>query len=115
MAQLLDLRTTPYRWKWSDDHEPGMRYDPYHVRLMAKYGTVHVAGDDLLGVWVTTPIMLSKVESIPGVVVVQRGDREGIARFRPSLLEAVGKVVGLRKKHTGLRGGQIPSRWVWVG
>lgn len=97
MAQLLDLRRTTYRWKWGDDHEPGMRYDPYHVRLIGKYGTVHVAGDDMLGCWVWSMRQARKLESA-GMRVVARGDEEMIVRFPASELDRVAGIVKLYRR-----------------
>lgn len=87
--------------RWTNDHQPKGRFDPYHVELVGKFGTVFLhgtAGGIRLQAHVEGRLQAPKLLRIPGVKVHQVGDLEASVVFTPDLAPAVFKVVGIRKK-----------------
>jgi len=93
-----------YRWRWTDDHEPGQRFDPYHVEIPGRYGSVYLNGttggvtlqamSDRRGVF-------ARLEAIEGVSVWQRGDDEISVRFGPSEAPVVMALLRSHRKPAG--------------
>lgn len=102
----IRLMFPEYKSRWTDDHPKGGRFNPYHVELVGKYGTVFLHGTKggiRLQAHVEGIIQSKKLLKVPGVQIHQVGTAESTVIFTPDLAPAVFGVVGIRKtrKTTG--------------
>lgn len=97
-----------YKSRWTDDHVKNGRFDPYHVELVGKYGSVYLHGTKggiRLQAHVEGILQSKKLLKVPGVKIHQVGAAESTVVFTPDLAPAVFRVVGIRKKRPGRVGG----------
>lgn len=90
-----------YRWRWTDDHEKGARFDPYHVELHGRYGTVSLhgtKGNVRLQAYTDRKLVRGRLAAINGVAIHQWGDDEATVTFRPDMAEAVFALLRIRRK-----------------
>lgn len=93
-----------YRWAWTEDHEPGQRFDPYHVEITGRYGSVYLhrtTGGVELQAWTDRRGVMSRLEALPGVTVWQRGADEMTVRFAPRDAPAVMGLIRCHRKPPG--------------
>lgn len=103
---MNDLRAMfpTYRWAWTEDHEPGGRFDPYHVEITGRYGSVYLhrtTGGVTLQAYTDRRGVMSRLESLPGVLVWQRGSDEMTVTFRPEYAPAVFDLLRCHRKAPG--------------
>jgi len=93
-----------YRWKWTEDHEPGQRFDPYHVEIPGRYGSVYLhktTGGVTLQAYTDRRGVMSRLEALPGVLVWQHGTDEMTVTFRPEYAPAVLALLRCHRKAPG--------------
>lgn len=103
---MNDLRAMfpTYRWAWTEDHEPGGRFDPYHVEITGRYGSVYLhrtTGGVTLQAYTDRRGVMSRLEALPGVLVWQRGSDEMTVTFRPEYAPAVFDLLRCHRKAPG--------------
>ena len=103
---MNDLRAMfpTYRWAWTEDHEPGGRFDPYHVEITARYGSVYLhrtSGGVTLQAYTDRRGVMARLEALPGVLVWQRGSDEMTVTFRPEYAPAVFDLLRCHRKPPG--------------
>lgn len=77
-----DLRVLfpEHRWRWSEDHDKGARFDPWHVEIPCKYGAVYLHAIKravILQAWIHSVRIFKRALALKGVRAHQRGDEEG--------------------------------------
>lgn len=90
-----------HRWRWTADHEKGQRFDPYHVELHGRYGTVSLHGETggiRLQAYTDRRLIRGRLAGLPGVSVHQWGDDEATAIFSPEDAEPVFALLRIRRK-----------------
>ena len=102
-AEAADLRKMfpAHRWRWTSDHFKGERFDPYHVELHGRYGTVSLhgtAGGVRLQAYTDRKLLRSRLAALPGVYVHQWGDEEATVIFPPDAADAVFALLRIRRK-----------------
>lgn len=105
-ADSADIREMfpAYRWRWTEDHEPGKRFDPYHIEITGRYGTVYLHGTKggvVLQASTDRRGVMSRLEALPGVVPWQCGDDELTVRFTPEYAPAVFDLLRCHRKSPG--------------
>ena len=97
-----------YRWRWTVDHETGQRFDPYHVELTGRYGTVYLHGTSggvRLQAWSDRRGVFARLLAIPDVTLHQKGEDEITVIFRPEQMPRVAELLRLhhrpKKKDAG--------------
>src|SRR5262249_1255264 len=68
------------------------------ARIECAYGHIYPHGPNALGAWPGRRMMVSKLISIPGVRIRQRGDAEVTVVFPPDLLDTVCDVLKARRR-----------------
>ena len=109
---MSDLRKLfpSYRWRWSQDHCPGQRFDPWHGEITGRYGTVYLhgtKGGTTLQAHSARRGVFGRLEALPGVTVWQRGTDEMTVTFRVKDAPAV---FALLRCHRKPLSGTIPPR-----
>lgn len=85
---MTDLREMfpAYRWRWSEDHDKGTRFDPFHVELPGRYGKVYlhgVNGSVRLQAYTDRRLVRGRLAALPNVTVHQWGEDEATVTFAP--------------------------------
>lgn len=111
---MTDIRTLfpAYRWRWSADHEPGQRFDPYHVEIPGRYGCVYLhgtAGGVTLQAYSGHVGIFARLSALPGVSVWQRGTGEMTVKFRPESAPAVLSLLHCPRKRPGRSAEQMAA------
>jgi len=90
-----------YRWRWTQDHEKGQHFDPFHVEITGRYGTVYLhstKGGTTLQAYSSRRGIFYRLEALPGVTVWQRGADEMTATFRVKDAPAVFALLRCHRK-----------------
>lgn len=88
------------KWQWTDDHGKGMRFDPFHVELVGKYGTVYLHRIDgsVLQAHVTGKGTAKKVSMLGCVRIHQKGTDETTVIFNLVDAAQVFALMKMKKK-----------------
>jgi len=106
----MDIRRAfpAYRWRWTVDHEVGQRFDPYHVELTGRYGTVYLHGTTggiRLQAYTDRRGVMARLVALPGVTVHQKGEDEMTVVFATDGMAGVADLLRLhhrpKKKDAG--------------
>jgi hypothetical protein len=97
------------KWQWTADHPKGGRFDPFHVELVGKYGTVflHTADGTLLQAHLSSKIIGKRVAAMGPVRTHQIGADEMTVIFPTVDAGPVMDALKMRKKRTG--GGNVEA------
>lgn len=93
-----------YRWRWTDDHEPGQRFDPWHVEIPGRYGYVYLHAETpvvMLQAYSDRRGVFARLRALPGVTVWQEGTDELTVLFRPEDAEPVMALLRSHRKPAG--------------
>jgi hypothetical protein len=100
---MIDIREMfpSYRWRWTADHEPGKRFDPYHVEIHGRYGSVYLHGTKggvTLQAQTDRRLIRGRLAALPGVTVHQWGDDEATVTFGVGQAPPVFALLRCRRK-----------------
>lgn len=108
MRPPLDLHAlagTEYKLTWSEPvrsarSHPGVgtKELPWYRRIPCKHGWIGTYNHRLLLAYCAGRCARSRLESVPGLIVRQRGDEELSASFPASQLPLVAAILGARKR-----------------
>lgn len=88
------------KWQWTADHGKGMRFDPFHVELVGKYGTVYLHRIDgsVLQAHVTGRLISKRATRLGCVRIHQVGLDEATVIFNLVDAESVFTLMKMKKK-----------------
>lgn len=101
---MIDLKKTyskKFRIQLDESFEIGDRSSEERLwcyQIPCKHGHIAVHGKDTLSGYTSKSRMIPRLESIPGVIVKQRGDSEMTVVFPPNLIEQVADVLQARRR-----------------
>ena len=100
MIDLKELAGKRYRVALdkSRSDEPSREERLWLYQIPCQRGHIGVWGENTLSAWTDRTPTSKRLEAIPGVKVVQRGDRELQVTFGPERLDAVAELLKARKK-----------------
>ena len=100
---MSDIRAMfpSYRWRYTEEHDKGTRFDPYHVEIHGRYGEVYLHGTEggvRLQAHTNRRLIRARLAAIPGVAVHQWGDDEATVTFAAVAAPAVFALLRCRRK-----------------